>query len=200
VAWLHETLRRLGDDLRERIERVHVIRSTRALALENLPEGATVSLELRHGLLSARLGGSGSSRGRVPKGGRKGSLVEVSDLEGIVPLSPAPISVRTLAPGDLDDPRLANRVRASLPSDPLALIAAEGLEAYHALAAAGCRNVLRFAAGRASLEASRLGVPSFVLVLESDLPYLLDEFAGPSPPPLEVAPLAGRARNRRRTH
>jgi predicted transcriptional regulator len=45
VAWLHETLRRLGDDLRERIERVHVIRSTRALALDDLSEGASVSLE-----------------------------------------------------------------------------------------------------------------------------------------------------------
>ena len=200
VAWLHETLRRLADDLRERIERVHVIRSTRALALENLPEGAVVSLELRNGLLSARPGGSGPSRGRVLKGGRKGSLVEVSDLEGIVPLMPAPISIRTLTSGDLEDAQLAERVRASLPLDPLALIAAEGLEAYHALSGAGCPNVLRFAAARASLEASRLGVPSYVLVLESDLPYLLAEFAGPSPPPLEVAPLAGSSRSRRRAH
>ena len=132
--------------------------------------------------------------------GRKGSLVEVSELEGIVPLTPAAISIRTFSPRDLEDPRLVERVRASLPSDALALVAAEGLEAYHALSAAGCRNVLRCAAGRASLEASRLGVPSYVLVLESDLPYLLAEFAGPSPPPLEVAPLAGGARARRRAH
>jgi len=200
VAWLHETLRRLGDDLRERIERVHVIRSTRALALENLVEGAAVSLELQHGLLSARLGGGGPSRGRVPKGGRKGSLVEVSDLEGIVPIAPAPIVVRTFGSADLSDRHLPERVRGSLPSDPGALIAAEGLEAFHALSLAGCRNVLRFAAGRASLEASRLGVPSFVLVLESDLPYLLAEFAGPSPPALEVAPLPGGGKVRRRAH
>jgi len=200
VAWLHETLRRLGDDLRERIERVHVIRSTRALALENLPPGSTVSLELRNGLLSARPGGGGPSRGRVMKGGRKGSLVEVSDLEGIVPIAPASIVVRTLAARDLSDAHLAERVRSSLPSDPLALIAAEGLEAYHALSIAGCKNVLRFAAGRGTLEASRLGVPSFILVLESDLPYLLGEFAGPAPPPLEVAPLPGGGGPRRRGH
>jgi len=200
VAWLHETLRRLGDDLRERIERVHVIRSTRALALENLAKGAAVSLELRHGLLSARPGGAGPSRGRVPKGGRKGSLVEVSDLEGIVPIVPTPIVVRTLRAADLADPRLADRVRASLPSDPLALIAAEGLEAYHALASAGIRKALRFAAGRAALEASRLGVPSYILVPEGDLPHLIAEFTGPSPPPLEVAPLPGTARLRGRAH
>ena len=200
VAWLHETLRRLGDDLRERIERVHVISSTRALALTDLAEGAAVSLELQHGLLSARPGGGGPSRGRVRKGGRKGSLVEVSELEGIVPLTPAPVSVRTLASSDLADPHLGERVRGSLPSDALALIAAEGLEAYHALSSAGERSVLRFAAGTACLEASRLGVPSFVLVLESDLPYLLAQFAGPSPPPLEVAPLPGRGKGRRRVH
>lgn len=200
VAWLHETLRRLGDDLRERIERVHVIRSTRALALEDLAEGAAVSLELQHGLLSARPGGGGPSRGRVRQGGRKGSLVEVSDLEGIVPLTPAPISVRTLTSSDLADRRLGNRVRDSLPSDPLALVAAEGLEAYHALSNAGVRSVLRFAAGTACLEASRLGVPSYILVLENDLPYLLAQFAGPSPPPLEVAPLPGGGKPRRRGH
>ena len=200
VAWLHETLRRLGDDLRQRIERVHVIRSTRALALDDLAEGAAVSLELHHGLLSARPGGGGPSRGRVQKGGRRGSLVEVSDLEGIVPLTPAPISVRTLASSDLADPRLATRVRNSLPSDPLALVAAEGLEAFHALSSAGSRSVLRFAAGTACLEASRLGVPSYILVLESDLPYLLAQFAGPSPPPLEVAPLPRGGKPRRSAH
>lgn len=200
VAWLHETLSRLGDDLRDRIERVHVIRSTRALALEDLVEGTAVSLELRHGLLSARSGGGGPSHGRVHKGARKGSLVEVSDLEGIVPLTPAPISVRTLAPRDLADPRLGDRVRANLPSDPLALVAAEGLEAYHALAAARSRPALRFAAGSACLEASRLGVPSYLLVLAGDLPRLLTQFTGPSPPPLEVAPLPGAERSRRRGH
>ena len=200
VAWLHETLRRLGDDLRERIERVHVIRSTRALALEDLEEGAPVSLELRHGLLSARRGTGGPSRGRVPRGGRKGSLVEVSDLEGIVSLSPAPISVRTLSVDDLADPQLSRRVRASLPADPLALVAAEGLEAYHALSGSGARTVQRFAAGLACLEASRLGVPSYLLVLKNDLPYLLSQFAGPSPPPLEVAPLSVGARPKRRVH
>lgn len=200
VAWLHETLRRLGDDLRERIERVHVIRSTRALALEELSDGAAVSLELRNGILSARSGGGGPSRGRVLKGGSKGALVEVSDLEGIVSLTPAPISIRTLSPNDLADARLASRVRRSLPSDPLALVAADGLEAYHALSKAVSRPILRFAAGSACLEASRLGVPSYLLVLESDLTHLLTQFAGPSPPSLEVAPLPGGEKPRPHAH
>ena len=197
VAWLHETFRRLGDDLRrpDRAGPRHPVDP--ALALEDLSEGAVVSLELRHGLLSARLGSGGPSRGRVQKGGRKGSLVEVSDLAGIVPLTPAPISVRTLTTKDLADPRLGARIRDDLPSDPLALVAADGLEAFHALS----RPVLARScvpAGSACLEAARLGVPSYLLVLEGDLPHLLNQFAGPSPPPLEVAPLPGKGRARRR--
>jgi len=198
VAWLHETLSRLGDDVRERIERVHVIRSTRALAIEDVPPGGTVSLELENGLLSAHPGSGGPSRGRVVRGGRRGSLVEVSDLEGIVPLTPAPISVVTLSASDLADPRLAQRVRGRLPSGPHTVVAAEGLEAYHTLSRAGARSVLRFAVGSACLEASRLGVPSVVWVLESGLPHLLSQFAGPSPPPLEVSPLEGGPKSRRK--
>jgi predicted transcriptional regulator len=200
VAWLHETLQGVAADLRERIDRVHVIRSTRAVALEDLAPGAAVSLELRHGLLSARAGSGGPSRGRVRVGGRKGSLVEVSDLEGIVPIEPAPIRVRTLTLADLSDRQLASRIRASLPADPLALVAAEGLEAYHALSKAGERPVLRFAPASACLEAAQLGVPSYILALESGLPRLIAQFGGESAPTLDVAPLRGGSRARRRAH
>jgi predicted transcriptional regulator len=199
VAWLHETFRRLGDDLWERIEQLHVFRSTRALALEDLAEGASVSLELRNGLLSARSGAAGPSRGRVLHAVRKGSLAEVSDLEGIVALIAAPISVRTLTSADLADPRLGERVRRSLPANPTTLLAAEGLEAYLALSNATPRPVLRFAPGYACLEAAAVGVPSYVLVLETGLSRLLDQFGGPNPPPLEVAPLPGRAKAHRPT-
>ena len=198
VAWLHETLRRLGDDLWERIERLHVFRSTRALALEDLSEGSSVSLELRNGILSARSGSGGTSRGRVAQSARRNSLVEVTDLEGIVALTSAPIIVRTISPDDLADPHLGERVRRSVPANPLALVAADGLEAYHVLSNAVSRPVLRFAAGTACLEASAVGVPSYVLVLESGLARLLTQFSGPSPPSLEVAPLPGAGRARRR--
>ena len=200
VAWLQESLRHLGDDLWERIERVHVFRSTRALALADLSEGATVSLELRNGLLSARPGAAGPSRGRVEHAARRGSIVEVTNLEGIVALRPAPICIRTLTPDDLDDPRIAERIRRGLPAGDGVLLAADGLEAYHLLSHAVDRPVVRFAAGSACLEASAVGVPSCLLVLESGLARLLAQFTGPSPPPLEVAPVPGSGRARARGH
>ncbi len=123
---------------------------------------------------------------------RKGALVEVSELEGIVPLSPAPIHVRTLSEDDLGDGRLTDRLREALTSAAAGLIAAHGLEAFHALRSATDRPIGRFAAAAEAQEASRLGVPSTVFVLEGELPRFLAEFGGPNPPPLDVTPLPTR--------
>jgi len=188
VAWLHESLSRLGDDVRARVERLHVIRSCRAVALADLARGDVVSLELRNGRLSARPGGTGPSRGTVTAPGRSGALVEVADLEGIVPLSPAPVTVRTITEHDLSDPALPRRLAMALPSAQ-ALLAAEGLEAVHSLERATDRPILRFAAATASVEASRIGVPSTIVVLDRDLPQLLSTFSMSNPPPLDVRPL-----------
>jgi len=189
VAALHETLGRLAEEVRERIDRLHVIRSCRALALAALAPGDPVTLELVDGLLSARPGTGGPSRGRVTRGGRRGDLVEVGELEGIVPLSPGPVHVRTISPVDLDDPRLASRVRRALGRSPPGLLGAYGLEAFHAVRAATDRAVDRFAVAAAAREASQLGVPSTVFVLEGELPRFLSEFGGPEAPPLDVTPL-----------
>jgi putative transcriptional regulator len=195
VAWLHESLAGLADDVHERVERLHVIRSCRAVALSALEAGEVVSLELRDGLLSARPGGSGPSRGRAASSGSAGALVEVTDLEGIVPISPAPVTVRTVSDQDLMDPALAQRLRAVLPSSR-GLVAAEGLEAYHSLRRATDRAIVRFATAAASLDAARLGVPSTVVVLQRDLPHLLSTFSGPNPPPLDVGQLPPLRRRR----
>lgn len=192
VAWVHESLGRLGEEVRGRLERLHVIRSCRAIALAALATGEVVSLELVDGLLSARPGATGPSRGRVARGARKGALVDVSELEGIVPLSPAPIHVRTISETDLDDGRLPARLRDALGDAAPGLLAAHGLEAFHALRSATDRPIGRFAAAAEAQEASRLGVPSTVFVLEGELPRFLAEFGGPNPPPLDVTPLSQR--------
>ncbi|MFZ0892419.1 MAG: hypothetical protein WB778_03850 [Thermoplasmata archaeon] len=198
VAWLHESLGGLGEDVRERLNRLQVVRSCRAIALADLTEGDAVSIELKDGLLSAVAGSGGASRGRVSKGGRRGSLVTISGLEGIVPLLPATVSVRTLSEIDLEDPALADRLHTELDRNRVGLVGALGLEAYHALRSVTDRAIVRFAVAEGSREASQIGVPSTVFVLESELPRLLASFAETNPPPLEVLPLPRVARRRRR--
>lgn len=188
VAWLHETFGRLEDDVRRRLAHLHVIRSTRAVALADLRANDLVSLEIRDGLLSARPGSSGTSRGRVARRAAKGRIVEIADLEGIVTLEPATVSIRTLAEPDLSDPCLPDRLRA-LVGTAEEYLAAEGLEAFDALHRATAHRIHRFAVGAAAREAARLGVPGTIVVMDRDLPRLLAEFSGPDPPPLDVLPL-----------
>ena len=196
VAWLHDALGRLGDDVRSRLDMLHVVRATRAVASEDLSEGERVSLELMDGLLSARRGGTGPSRGRALERARRGSLVDVGELEGIVPLTHAPVLVRSLTASEVRDPGLAQRLQGILPTTSKdGFLGAIGLEPYHLLRSATDRPVIRFAVAAACAEASRLGVPSTVLLLDTDLPRFLAEFSGNDPPPLDVRPLS---RGRRR--
>jgi predicted transcriptional regulator len=190
VAWLHESLNQLSEGVQSRLDRLNIIRTCRAVALTDFHAGDRASLELRNGLLSARYGGMGASHGRVVTGAKKGALVELSELEGIVPLSAAPITIRTISEADLNDSRLPDRLRRAIPPTFTGVVGAHGLEAYLVLRSAVESVITRFAVAAACREASQIGVPSIVLVLEADLPRFLGEFSGPIPPPLTVLPLA----------
>ena len=188
VAWLHETFGALNDDLAERLAHLHVIRSTRAVAGADLAAGELVSLELESGVLTARPGGGGASRGRVVTAAPRGGLAEVSDLEGIVPVEPAPLSIRTIPDAELTDPRVARRARA-VRAGRDGLVAAMGVEAYAVLSAARIQPLERFAVAAVGREAAQIGVPVTIVVAERELPRLLAEFTRGHPPRLDVAPL-----------
>lgn len=193
VAWLHGALGVLREDLNARLDRLYVVRSCRAIAAVDLAADAPVHLELRDGLLIALPGARGASRGRAGAPARRGDLVRVDRLEGILPLSPAPVRVLVVPARGLGDPavpaRLARRLRDGGPG----LVAAQGLEALHLLRRAGSRSPVRFGVAAACREASRVGVASTVVVLEGQLPDLLSEFGGPDPPPLEVSTVPAEA-------
>ncbi len=194
VAWLHETLDRLGEDVRRMIEELHVIRSARAVALDPLRAGDPVSLELVDGLLSARRGAAGASRGRATGAALRGESVEVSQLEGIVPIAPATVSIRTFSAPDPRDRSALAALRRLVDGPSTGLFCAEGLEAYLFARRATDRPVIRFAVASACREASQVGVPSLVLVHADELPRLLAGFAALPAPPVEVLPLVERGR------
>jgi putative transcriptional regulator len=196
IAWLHGSLTGLGQDLADRIDRLHVIRSTRAVAAAELRAGEPVSLEMRAGVLTARPGGAGPSRGRAARAARRGELAEVEELDGIVRLAPGTVSIRTLSEPDLRDPALPRRIAAALPG-PEALLGAEGLAAFHAVSAAADRVPVRFAVAAAAREAARLGVNATVFVDERELPRLVAAFGLTDPPRLDVLPLGRDGRGRR---
>jgi predicted transcriptional regulator len=197
VAWLHGTLGDVSEDLRGRLDRMHVVRSTRAVAAVALEAGGPVSLALEDGILTARPGRDGASRGRTAGSARRGGLVEIVDLEGIVPLSRGSVRVLTVPLSGISTPEMVEALRVALAKVSEGLLAAQGLEAFHVLQKATDRPILRFAVPSACQEASRVGVPSTVVVLATELPRFLAPFDGPDPPPITVTRVQGPRRTGR---
>lgn len=196
VEWLHTRLDALKDDLGRKLDRLHVIRSARAVAGADLTAHETVSLQVKDGWLTALPGGRGNSTGRATHSAHRGELVEVAELIGIVPIRRGTVSVVVVDGRRTDDPRLGPRLKASIRGSGLA--AAVGLEAAHLLERVTRAPVLRYGVGPAVLEASRLGTDATVVVVDTQLPRFLEQLGAPDPPPIRVTTLTGSgAANRR---
>lgn len=191
IAWLHAAFGSVREDLEERLQRLHVIRSTRAVARGPVPANAPVVLEIRRGVLEAHVGAKGASRGRASRAARPGELVDVVELEGIVPLDRAEVQIVTVPDSDALHVRVLGQLRRLVRGRPEGLLAAAGLEAAHWLQRATPRPVLHYGVAAAAVEASKVGVPTTVVVLESGLPRLLAQFDQPQAPPITVRRLRG---------
>ena len=190
VDFLHRTLRDVDADVAERLERLHVVATTRALAGAAIPAGASVGLALEDGLLTARPGSAGPSRGVARQAARAGDLVEVERLEGIVPLRPAPVTVLTVPDRRLAEPGAERALAAELGRRASSVLAVHGLEAlYLARRAVPRRTVERFGVPALVREASSLGVPATVVVLDRDAPRLLALLDAAGPLGIEIVPL-----------
>jgi len=200
VDFLLGTLQALASDLAERLERLHIVATTQALARGRIAAGAPVVLALEDGMLSARAGTDGASRGIARGAARPGELVEVERLEGIVPLRPAVVELLTIPEATALRPATGRELARALAARRGAIVAAHGLEAFLlAGRAAGPRPVARFGVRAVVDEASRVGVPSTIVVLDRDAPQLLAQFAGSSSPRIVVVPLDGTRRGRSRS-
>lgn len=190
VDYLHARLVELEADLADRLERLHIVRATRALARGAIRAGEPVVLSVEDGWLVASAGTSGASRGQARSAARAGELVEVERLSGIVPLRPAPVELLTVRERALVLPGTVSALRSELGGRPGSLLAALGLEAYRlAVEAAPGRPVARFGVASVVEEASSLAVPSTVVVLDRDLPRLLMQFGDSGRRRIEIVPL-----------
>jgi len=199
VDWLHSALGSVRDDLAERLDRLHIVRTTRAVASAPIQKGTIVALEIRDGTLTARPGGGHGSRGRAHSSAPSGGLVDVGELEGIVPLPHGRLTVLALPADRLNEAALGAEVRHALTPISNGLLLAFGLEAGHVLGRAiPARSPIRFGVAPAIIEATRLGVDCTLVVVDRDLPRVFEQLQGPDVPPVEFLPLS-RSRRRRRS-
>lgn len=181
VAALHASISSLQDDLVRRSEHLRLIRRCRAVAQTRLERGELVSLKIDRGILHARRGRAGPSLGRVVEGAGAGELVEVSDLRGILPMTPAPVHCWLVPESPPKAREVIRHVQRALRALGPSLVAAEGLESYHLLRRLVPGEVARFGVAAALREASQLGVPSLVVVTPDRAPTLLRKLAEPAP-------------------
>jgi putative transcriptional regulator len=193
VDWLHSALGSVRDDLAHRLDRLHIVRTTRAVATSPIEKGERVSLEIRAGTLTAHPGGGRGSRGRAHSRAAEGDLVEVGELEGIVPLPHGRLRVVTLPVDRLDDRSLTAQTRSTVRSAPGGLLLAYGLEARHVLGRPDpARPLIRYGVAAAIIEATRLGVDCTLVVVDRDLPRVFEQIDGPDVPSVEFLPLQRR--------
>ena len=198
TAWLHAALGDLRRDLDRHLTRLPVARTARAVAAAEIRAGEDVSISIVDGLLTARPGGDGPSHGRASVRARRGELLPVTDLEGIVPIVRGTVRVVTVPVEAIRDPRTVVALRRLLRSRSSDLLVAHGGEAAHLTRLAAVRSFVRFGAAAAASEASNVGVDSTVVLLDEELPRFLEPFQGPDPPPLSVVRLALPSGSRRR--
>jgi putative transcriptional regulator len=195
VDWLHSALGSVRDDLADRLDRLHIVRTTRAVAAGPIEPGDRVALEIRAGTLTARAGAGRGSSGRAHSRAARGELVDVGELQGIVPLPHGRLRVLPLPVDRLHDPTIVRETRAAIASVREGLLLAYGLEARHVLdRAQPTRPVIRYGVAAAIEEATRLGVDCTLVVVDRELPRVFEQIEGPDVPPVEFLPLGRRRR------
>jgi predicted transcriptional regulator len=190
IAFLHASLNNIRDDLDERLAHLLIVRRCRAVAAANVKVGESVSLAMEDGILKVRPGRTGASTGRAAHSARSGELLEVVDLEGILPLVPGKVLCLVVPLSAVESPSARTKLSQELKGVPYGLIAAEGLEAYHLLQRVTKAHITRFGVAASAREASQVGVPVVVAVTDDRLPLLLSSLSEKAPePPVEVRSL-----------
>lgn len=188
IAELHARISGIRADLDARMAELQLVRECRAIAAAPIRKDEPVVLFMAGGDLHARPGNQGASRGVAARGARRGELVEVEQLRGVLPLPPARLVCLVVPASEIAYPaRLVDRLRKALGAVDAELLAAEGIEAVHALRRATARPFVRFGVAAAARDAALLGVPAAIVVSDSHLRVLLQRLAEPSPAvPVEV--------------
>ncbi len=182
---LHHALSTLRSDVEDRMAQLQVVQKCRAIARGPIAKGDPVVLFMEGGLLHARAGLTGPSRGLATRTAQDGDLLEVDRLSGILSLTPAPVRclvVQTTSGPRADDAADRRKLSQLLSEKPHGLLAAEGLEAVHLLRKVVHENFVRFGVAAAVRDAALLGVPVQVVVTDERLPPLLHRLSEPWPP------------------
>ena len=161
VEFLQERFRQLRTFVESSAREMAIIDQTVALAAEDVAEGERVGLFMEKGTLVVRRKSSPST-GVAATAAKRGDVVWIRDLEGIVELRPGKISIARLSANARAD-RGRRLLRAVRPD----VVAVLDLRAKALAAKLGMDTTIEFAAVPASIEAAVRGL-NVMLVCPED--------------------------------
>ena len=176
---LHEGVRRLRSAVDAVATPLAVIRTTSAVAATRIRAGERVGLVMQEGDLAARARTKASSMGRAVHDAEVGEEVVVTDLSGLVDLTPGRIHV-VAVPGPLeggivrvDVPRLRGLLKESLRPDKTGAVGTGARILARRLAG---HVDFEFAAERAAFNAAERGLDARLFVSRDRLPDVMRTF------------------------
>ncbi len=178
VDWLLRHAREL-QSYSERISRiVRDISITAAMADCDLASGQKVALSMVEGLLHARPWVDGDpATGVVSEAVEAGRDVGITRIEGVIPLTPAEVTVATLPAVRDGGSQRTDTVRLRLLAHHAALVTAVGVESIVALRLAGVEPDCRWAAAVVVAEAASAGIPSLIVCSDADRPWVAERLS-----------------------
>ena len=138
-----------------------------AIALGDISQGETVSLEMQDGYMHARPDASGPATGVATTDAAAGDDVGVTGFEGIIDLEPGRVTVYQVPPVRAGGSDAADLEALESAGDAADIVLATGVEAIVSLQKAGLEPDVTFAVGEVAADAADRGL-DIVVVATAD--------------------------------
>ncbi|MFW5900323.1 MAG: winged helix-turn-helix transcriptional regulator [Halodesulfurarchaeum sp.] len=145
-----------------------------AIAVEDIEDGETVSLEMRAGMLHAIPGDAGPATGTATTNAQAGREVGVSGFEGVIDFTPGTVTVYQVPPIRAGGSRSVDTASLERACASSQLVLAAGIEAIVALTETNIEDDGRFAVGSVAARAAERGVDVTVVATADEVGRVTD--------------------------
>jgi len=174
VEFLHDNFTALRSFVDSGIEKLAIITQTSAIAGNDIKKGERVGLFMENGSLVAYSGRRSSSTGTALDSASKDREIAVTELDGIVKLSPGRITIFRLPGLESGGSQAVDMVKLKVNLEKLKpdFIFIKGTTAEVTARAIDLKNTMRFAVSNSAVDAASVGMSSLIIASGEHVPEL----------------------------
>jgi putative transcriptional regulator len=160
VQMLHDSITELRDFVVEAVNRLEIIRTCSAIAMNQIRKGQMVGLFMEDGTLTAYASKPSQSTGIAMSDAKRGDDILVEDLEGVVELKPGRLVIIEINPEMDSRSRTTTDVKAGriFKESKFRRLGALDAVGFAAISRYGLKCDFEFAAASAGIEAAQKGL------------------------------------------